>query len=222
MKGRGFRKHGPVSVFIGKSTRKSEERKQRYREFLELAKQKIIPRELPVSVEEWLEHLKVFYGAEELPVTRSQEWCLKRNILPNFFPELLPFPVCPPEGAGKKEILAWAEKEEQENGAFIDQFQPEKIGLRLHVHRIPEEKKREYLEAGEALDQDLFVQWEEKTGYMMVTGPGNVKLSDELVIWRGVTQEDIDQETPAFFSYVAALQNVGLLEPREAEAGEKI
>ncbi|WP_434311327.1 hypothetical protein [Hominifimenecus sp. rT4P-3] len=223
MRWRGFRKHGPIAIFIEKPTKKSKERKQRFREFLELAKQETIPREQPVSKEEWTERLCVFYGAKEVPITRSQEWCLKRNIIPNFFPELLPFPVQPPKGAGKRAILDWAEREEKENGAFIDQLQPEKIGLRFHVHQIPEEKKQRYLEEGENLEQDLLVLWEEKTRYMMVTGPGNGKLADELMIWRGVTQEDIDQETPVFFSYVSALRNAGLLKSsEEMEGGEKI
>ena len=40
---------------------------------------------------------------------------------------------------------------------------------------------------------------------------GCKSLMDEVTIWRGVTQEDIDHETSAFTAYAAAMRDAGKL-----------
>ena len=212
---RRWKRNGPTSVFIVKKDRKSEEKKKRFQELLKLVRENAVPRKAPLTTEEMMEHLITFYEAVEIPASPGQIWAMKRNVISNFFPEILPFPVRPPKGAGKKELLTWAEQEEKENGAFIDRLSPDELGLVLHVFRIPEQKKQEYWEEEDQTDQDLLIEWEERTGHMTVSGPGCRKLGDELILWKGVTKEDLEKETPVFYSYAAALRDSGRLDRGE-------
>lgn len=48
------------------------------------------------------------------------------------------------------------------------------------------------------------------TGYWQLDD-GCGALMNEVVLWRGVTREDIEKETPAFLAYAAAMRDTGRL-----------
>jgi hypothetical protein len=47
------------------------------------------------------------------------------------------------------------------------------------------------------------------TGYVEMYHNSCGALFNEIILWRGVTKEDIDHETPAFWEYAAAMRHAG-------------
>jgi len=58
--------------------------------------------------------------------------------------------------------------------------------------------------------QDICFFFEETTGYFQCSGGGD-ELMRELIVFMGVTQEDIDRRSTRFLNYISTLRDMGKL-----------
>jgi hypothetical protein len=206
---------GPTTVFVGKPYVDGQ-----WRKTLENCKQAAALREAHVIEE---------YGAYEVPVSRGQRLALKVTVLMNYYSEALAQPPTPPQDADLEAWKAWAEQS-QLDMETAESISDEQYGLRYLFLAVPRNAKTEryYMEAQRELRQPQKSFWQRlfgkkappvrakkmifgielSTGYCQLDG-GSKTLMDEVTVWRGVTREDIEHETPAFTAYAAAMRDTG-------------
>jgi hypothetical protein len=122
------------------------------------------------------------------------------------------------------------EKMHQQDDAMRDEVlntSPEDFGLNILGYYLPHTKRNEafyeqaYLEAQESIKsrnnqhinikmQDICFFFEETTGQFQANG-GAMDLMDKLIIFRGVSGEDIEQRNVHFQSYISVLRDMGHL-----------
>ncbi|ABR47612.1 hypothetical protein Amet_1412 [Alkaliphilus metalliredigens QYMF] len=184
---------------------------------LDACKRQAVPKECNYTGEEIKTYLIETYGAKEIEPTAGQRLMLKVNVLSNFYPEVL------------QKYMDYLDAARQE----LD----ETYGLRYAVLRIPctktsaiyylarkeEQKKHEKKESGffarfgkeqstnlNAGEPEMQVEIELSTGYMTLEN-GCDMLKNEIILWQGITKEEIEKCTPRFMAFAAALRDTGRL-----------
>jgi hypothetical protein len=212
---------GPTAVFVAKSPAGGQ-----WQKALTSCKMEAEPRAAHVTGEALAQHLKEQYGAYEVPVSRGKRMALKMSMLMNHHSEVLAQPPMPPQNAGLKAWREWAEQSHMDMQAASD-IPDELYGLKYLFLAVPRNGKTErfYTEAEREQElqrkrfcQRLFVKKappvrakkmvfgiELSTGYCQLDD-GCQTLMDEVTLWRGVTREDIQNETPEFMAYAAAMR----------------
>ena len=217
---------GPTAVFMAKP-----EPDGQWQKALERCKAVAIPRKTRVTGEQLVQHLKEEYGAYEVPVQGGKRLALKMTVLMHYHSEAVAKPPIPPEDAGIDAWREWAEQSHMDMAAARD-IPDERYGLEYVFLAVPRNAKTErfYTEAERELSQPKTSLWQRlfgrKTppvrakkmvfGIELSTGhcqldDGCKSLTDEISLWRGVTQEDIERETPEFLAYTAAMRDTGRL-----------
>lgn len=108
------------------------------------------------------------------------------------FPESRRFPEScyPPKKGGREAVLKWARNHDQKEISDIARDTPdEKYGLQFSYLEMPGRKIRFDLELS--------------TGWMQVASEGDESedIYREIILWQGITKEDIENETNAFHIY---------------------
>lgn len=150
---------------------------EKEQEFLNAMAQKIHPGLKTVSQME--DYVKLQYRGKPVKLSIMQRKVLLANVLEQYFPEI------PQQGLGGEFSL-----EEKENGNPHEQ-----LGLEFVCYQIFGDN----IAPGE---QDDFVSFERKTGFFSVQYSD--RLHRDLILYQGVTQEDIMNKSPRFISYAHA------------------
>jgi hypothetical protein len=217
---------GPTAVFVARSPAGGQ-----WQKTLASCKKAAEPRAAHVTGEEFAQYLKEQYGAYEVPVSRGKRLALKMSVLMNHHSEALAQPPMPPQNAGLKAWREWAEQSHMDIQAASD-IPDEQYGLKYLFLAVPRNGKTERFYAEAEWEQEtprkrfwqrpfgrkappvrakkMTFGIELSTGYWQLDD-GCKTLVDEVTLWRGVTREDIENETPAFMAYAAAMRDTGSL-----------
>ncbi|MEG2182846.1 MAG: hypothetical protein RRY69_07300 [Oscillospiraceae bacterium] len=189
---------GPTSAFIGKkriNDKQMVEMNRKEKEFLDFAATQVVANFRPFT--EIDEFLVAKYKA--VPYTlRENELCtLKANVIMNRFREVLDLPAPLPPKPTKKQLLEYAENDTTFKQAR--DYPAEKLGLVMKAYKIPSET-----------DKNGIVELEMTTECMVINNTSR-EITDELLLWQGISQDDIDNKTTRFVTYVHTLRNLGIL-----------
>lgn len=168
----------------------SEERKQLWEEKKRYCKENATPREEKVSGMELKQYLIDRHGAVEKEFPERLKQMYKSNLLFDLHPEIFPESCFPPEKGGKRALLKWAkEHDPQERQTITGNITDEEYGLQFTYLEIPDQGVRIYLELNSVRMQ--FSSTNNDAGHLI----------REIILWIGITKEDIENETPVFLSY---------------------
>ena len=196
---------GPTAIFISKTQKHGQPAKQD--DFLWRAQQSILPCERSFS--QLAAHLVEIHHATPCTLSPGELENLKVNVLLNHYPKLLE-EIPAPEGMSEFEIPFFrahaypVEKLEFHPKAFTlpDIFpQPRPVKKSLWKRR----------RASVQSLQPAIVQWEETSGYLCIHN-GDDKIMDEIILFLGVSEQDIREKSPRFVSYAYTLKKLGKLE----------
>jgi hypothetical protein len=81
----------------------------------------------------------------------------------------------------------------------------EETYLEMQQHMLNSDDKHRHVEMA-----NIFFFFEETTEDIQASGGGS-GLINQLIIFRGISQEDIDKRTPKFLAYISALRDIGKL-----------
>ncbi len=134
-----------------------------------------------------------------------------------------------------KEIENW-HREDRAMREEILNSPPERFGLVMHGYHLPHSHRNEEIyentkrlcekyqtmHAKELLEKyppappievknlDIYFLFEESTGYLQCCGGGQ-DIYQKLILFKGITQDDIDKSSPQFLSYITVLRDTGML-----------
>ncbi len=217
---------GPTAIFLAKPKADSQ-----WHKTVERCKAVAVPREPRVTGDELVHHLKEAYGAYEIPVSHGKRQAFKMNVLMNHHSAAVSQPPIPPQDANIEDWKKWAEHSHM-NMEAARNIPDEQYGLLYTFLAIPRNANTErfYMEAEREQQQPKAGFWQRlfgrktppvrtkkmvfsielSTGHWQMDD-GCKALMDEITLWRGVTQQDIEHETPPFTAYAAAMRDTGLL-----------
>ena len=164
-----------------------------YKTLLEYAAAQISPNNH--SIEELEQYLVEHYKAIPYTLSNAERHTVKVNVILNHFRDVLevPNPHCQnPTGEQAHEYMMEDNSFEQARN-----YPEEKLGLMIKAYKIPSKSPK-----------DILVMLEIKSQYICIKNASN-EFANELILWKGVTQHDIDHKTPEFMTYVEALRNLG-------------
>lgn len=164
-----------------------------YKTLLEYATAQITPNYH--SLDELEHYLLEHYRAIPHTLSNAQRHTVKVNVILNHFRDVLklPAPLCqnPTEEQLHEYMMEDTSVEQARN------YPEEKLGLIIKAYKILSKSSEEIL-----------VMLEMKSQYICIQNASN-EFCDELLLWRGITRDDIDNKTPQFMMYVEALRNLG-------------
>lgn len=195
---------GPIATFVCVQT---GEMRKKHEAFLNEVAKSVKPSER--TFEQMLAYFVETYHAvpTELPKARMRE--LKANVIVSYFPELLQ--------EDREKELTPEEKQHyrRRSDSFIRalKYPEEKLDLEFRTFLIPQKQKVKKAKNRNAaaqltdIDDQSILEVEMKTEYMSAW---NVEESilDDLCIWRGVAQRDMDERSPRFIEYAEALKRL--------------
>lgn len=222
---------GPTAIFLSDSGGKAKS-ENKWHKILEACKKLAMPKDHAITGDELKQHLIEEYNAQEIEASEGQKLSLKINVLSNYYPDALQQPPMPPKDADKEIWMKWAKQNHSDYWHSSQLVPDEKYGLRFSVLKVPRtpkterfyealaKERRDNMRKHQSIFSRLFRRHQEEpdwamddmefelelsTGYMQLKN-GCKLLMDEIILWRGVTQEDIDNCTPFFMSYAAAMR----------------
>ncbi len=217
--------------------RRRDKLQREWQSVLEACKQQATPVPRIKNADELKAYLIEAFGAKETEPMPSQILSLKINALMNCHPEVLQSPDMPEENADKQEWIQWAQQSHLDYCEAARLLPDDIYGFRYAFLSIPRNdatnafyierdnesrniKKKFGLktklkpeEPGDADDEeepDITLDIELSTCQISM-GNGCAKLMNELTLWRGITQDDIDNQTAQFMAYAAAMRDTGQL-----------
>ena len=202
---------GPTATFTAIQT---EEDREQYEAFLDDAARKISPCDR--TFEQMLMYLEEKYQAIPYVLPERHLNSLKETVLRISFPQILRKTGVPEQELTREERIARYKEEK----AFLREYPAERLGLEFRAYVLPEEPS-EIISIGNGIPREqqasqfseetrLVLEAEMKTQYMRcLNGGGNVL--NDLILWRGVSQQDIDERSAQFVMYVDALKEAGKL-----------
>lgn len=167
-----------------------EEYKKLFEEKKDFCRNNAVPRERKVSGTELKNHIIEEYGAVEKEFPERQKQMFKEGLLYTLHPEIFPESCFPPREGGREAVLKWARHHDHSEISNIARgISDEQFGLQFCYLEIPENEIRFDLELS--------------TGQMQISSAGDEseELFREIVLWQGITKEDIENETSAFHIY---------------------
>jgi hypothetical protein len=183
-----------IGIIGFQSWEQSEERKKLWKEKLAYCKKNAVPRAEKVSGMELKQYLIDRHGAVEMEFPERLKQMYKANLLSDLHPEIFPETCFPPEKGGKRALLKWAKNHDpQERQTIARNIPDQEYGLQFAYLEIPGQGARIYLELSSARMQFSAINNDAED------------LIREIILWIGVTKEDIENETPEFLSYADEL-----------------
>lgn len=219
---------GPTAVFVARGRHHRAKEKQ-VSKLLADCKKAAQASERTKSADELKKHLIDEFGAVEIEPMPYQLQTLKLNALMNHHREALLGPDMPKDNAPKEEWLEWARKTHLSYREAAKRLPDDAFGFRYAFLRLPNNAATAtYYRARQKENRRPFFIWlkqrfrkvsddnemtmdlELSTGSISM-GNGSARLMNELVLWRGIAQRDIDEETPEFVAYAVAMRDTGRL-----------
>lgn len=222
---------GPRFDFVGiKKVKKGQEKK--WNQLLEVCKEIIIPKTNKITGEELKKYLIHEYDAREIELTDRNKKVLKYNVIMNYYPEALGELE---DLENNKDDYKLNNDKDEDHFNNIELIPDKNYGLQFYAFSIPRTSKTErlYQEFEQEMKQhrygnaslfsnvfnkplkktlskikEMEIEMELSTGYMTI-GNGSSILMNEIILWKGITQEDIDTGNRAFISYAVAMSNTG-------------
>lgn len=193
---------GPTAIFI--ASKKTNKRGEEFQKFLSQAQQQIQPCEHSFSQLET--YLKETHHAIPYKLSHGELESLKVNVLLNHYPHLLEeIPV--PEGLSEFEIPFY--RAHSFPVERID-FHPKAFTLPDAVS-MPSPPTRKFLwrrhKPASSEMPPAVVQWEETSGYLCINH-GDDTIMNEIQLFLGVSQQDIQEKSPRFIAYAYALNKL--------------
>lgn len=211
---------GPTAVFVC-DEKDQAQKHSKWQQELAVCRKQTVPKERMVTGDELKQHLVNEYGAIEMEISEGKKTALKICVLSNYYPETL---------------LEWAKKDHVNRWQAAQNVSDEEYGLRYTCLTIPRTEKTErfyitmehdnsirdhrsllsklFRKSSQELNvniDEMEFQIELSTGYMQLNN-GCQSLFNEVILWRGVTKEDIETQTPSFLGYAAAMRDEGILQ----------
>lgn len=199
---------GPTAVFIT-GTADKEAVDIQWQRALEACRRQVVPRAVDLTGEEIKTFLVDTYGAFEIDPIPSQRLMLKVNVLSSFYPQALQQPPLPDENANIKEWQRWAQQQHMNYLEAAKQVSDEDYNLRYLFLQIPGDESDDL----EEQQSEILLEIELTTGYMSIKNGSDI-LKNEIILWRGVTMDDVEKCTPRFMAYAAAMRDMGKLDLR--------
>lgn len=164
-----------------------------YKALLEYATTQITPNYH--SLGELEHYLLKHYKAIPCTLSNAQRNTVKVNVILNNFRDVLklPAPLC--QNPTEEQLHEYMMEDTSVEQARS--YPEEKLGLMIKAYKIQSKSPKE-----------IVVMLEMKSQYICIQNASN-EFCDELLLWRGITQDDIDHKTPQFMMYVEALRNLG-------------
>lgn len=201
---------GPTAVFKAK--------KEHHNKFLLYASEQIIPCERTFKQTE--EYLITKYHAVSHTLLPHELNTLKANVILNYFDYVLDKPAPLKENPTEEEIKEYFKQDTSSLQAR--EYPAEKIGLVLKAYRLQgvsseiKQKKRwghkkQSLNINASYtENDVIVEMEMKSEYLSILN-GSHEIMYDLLYYRGVSEEDINEKSPRFVAYAYALRHKGKL-----------
>lgn len=216
---------GPTSVYFS-GPNKNNNQEDKWNQLLQTCKEITVPKSDKITGEEIKNYLIDKYDAREIELPSNSKQSLKYNLIMNYYPEAL------------QELEALQGHKDMgyfDQFNNIELISDEKLKLNFSSLIISRTSKTEslYQEFEQEINEHIYrtkslfsrifkksirktlknikeikFEIELSTGYMQFSN-GPKSLMDEIILWKGVTQEDIDNSTPAFMSYAAAMGDTG-------------
>ena len=185
----------------------SEEQNKIWEEKKEVCRKNATLKEKKVSGAELKNYLIDRYGAVEMEFPERQKNAFKASVLCNIHPEAFPESCFPPEEGGKRALKKWLKQNNPEPIILARDIPDEKYGLQFCYLEIPEKEVRIYLEL--------------TTGHMQLSSTwyDSTELFREIVLWKGITKEDMDNETPEFMVYANEYYRSRQIRDNQLKAG---
>lgn len=224
---------GPTSLYIGTSAEK-EIQEGKWNQLLQTCKEITEPKVNKITGEEIKNYLIHEYDAKEIVLLPRNKGSLKYNVIINHYPEAL------------EELKVSEDNKEMdhfEQFRNIELISDEQYNLSFAALIIPRTSKTEiyyqdnaqviseYIKqtkslftriikrlTGKILEgmEEIEVKIELSTGHIQLNNGGR-SLMDEIVLWKGIVQEDIDKCTTSFIAYAAAMRDRGKITYNEKE-----
>ena len=227
---------GPTTVFVTDSEGRASADNQ-WQRVLNACKRQAVPKERNFTGEEIKSYIIEAYGAKEIELTPTRKLMLKVNVLSNFYPEALKTTAMPEKNVDKKTWLEWAQQTQIDLLDAARQVSDEAYGLSYAFLRIPHTEKTEIYYMARKEEQkkhenkhrrfftrhrkaqsanlneeepEMLLELELSTAYMTLQN-GCGALMNEIILWRGITKEDIEKCSPQFMAFAAAMRDTGKL-----------
>jgi hypothetical protein len=200
-----------------------EKREEKYKQWVENCEKLVKP--CAHSIKEVEQYFLQLCDAEPIYPSNYRMRSFKVNIIMNFFKDKLQHQA--PQFSfdmADEEIERWHKEERAMHDEAMN-LPPEQFGLKMRGYFIPHTEANEtfyeqaYKEAEEHMGgerfkyverQDIYFFLEETTEYWQCNGGGS-NLVNKLIVYRGVSEEDIKQRNPRFLGYINALRELGVL-----------
>lgn len=186
---------GPTAVYLSKKEQEADA-------FLQRAAENATANLRPFS--DLIAYLKNEYHAASCLLSAGQLQMLKVNVILNHFPHLLtlPSPLC--AHPSRRELRRYLKEDTSFEQAR--EYPAEELGLSFYAYRVPARSIRTKLSCD--CQEDAMVLVELTSEYLCMEN-GCDAFHRDLVIWRGVSEEDIANKTPRFYGYAYAKKERG-------------
>lgn len=199
---------GIIGHIIATTTMVVED-KEKTEAFLSYAAKQIKPCERTIKQLE--EYLVDKYGAIPHTLMPHELSVLKANVIMNHFNYVLDKPAPLGENPTIEELKAYM----AENTSFYQtrHYPAEILGLEMKAYKLPnvpsEAHKLHISEHGVVnyTEKDVIVEMEMQSGYLGFRNGGST-VSDDLVLYMGVSEKDIKERSPRFICYAYTLKNM--------------
>lgn len=206
---------GPTAVFTAKFAKNKKEKQEK---FLLNAAERITPCERTFKQLE--EYLVAKYLAVPHTLLPHELNAQKANVILNYFPNVLDKPVSMKENMTEEDIKAYF----VQDTSFLQarEYPAEKLGLELKAYKLSvipskikqkrglKHKKQSVTINASYTENDVIVEMEMKSEYLCICNDG-YEIMDDLLFYRGVSQEDIQEKSQRFVAYAYALRRMGKL-----------
>ena len=189
-----------------------------YEKFLSNAAEQILPYKRTLMQLE--EYLIEKYQAIPHTLSTHELSILKANVIMNHFDEVIEKPAPLVENPTEDDIKAYLKY----NTSFFQarEYPAEKLGLEMKAYKLPyiqseikprsdqKVKRQLAIRHSSYCDDEVIVEMEMKSGYLSILNGGEDIMND-LIMYLGVSEEDIIERSPCFIGYAYALKHMGKL-----------
>ena len=207
---------GPIAVFKRKTSNSQRTQKElEHEKLLQQAAETVVANSRDFL--EIVQYLKEKYQAVEHILLPQEIEILKANVIMNHFSDVLEKPQPLSDKPTKKEILSYY----QQDTTFIQarQYDAESLGLDMRAYKLTNQqgnkgccpkKNENAVSSCSFTENDIIVELEMKSEYLCIIN-GTDEMRNDLTLWYGVSQQDIDNRTPRFLAYAYAMKQMGRL-----------
>lgn len=206
---------GPTAIYVSKDKEKKEQEQEK---FLLYAAEQLTP--CKRTFNELEEYLIEKYHAVPHTLLPHELKILKANVIMNHFDYVLDKPEPLGQNPTKKEIRRYFEKDT----SFLQakEYPSEKLGLELKAYKLTnfpsrlrkerELKNKEQYENTNSCytGNDVIVEMEMKSQYLSIVN-GDDEIIYDLLLYSGISEQDIKEKNPRFIAYAYALKHIGKL-----------